>query len=376
MQVILGEKIKELRKRDGRKQEDLANVLGVTTQAVSRWESNVCYPDMNMIPAIANYFHVSIDSLFGYNNDRDKKIQELSKAVNRYFIDNGMEKNNNTHIIELLRSGLEEFPGEPELLRLLAMALGAQGQKESEKPNKYLTEAAEIYEGLLKEKNSINPQHVISPLLNIYTAMEDYEKAERKAQEQPSIQICKEILLASVYENKKSAVDGKKSKQFQGEAILSLLHELEMIILKAVVRDEKFYNSQDGLKILVALRKLYETVFDANDFGKFHSDMCMLDLTCASLAKRMDDYDNVYTYFDSAYNHYIEYAKIMTEGSNNGCIEECYDSPLLNEVGNTSIPIVVCRPEYFMHMIDSLPEKMQTEFRNNPRYTSLFEKNE
>ena len=127
MQVILGEKIKELRKRDGRKQEDLANVLGVTTQAVSRWESNVCYPDMNMIPAIANYFHVSIDSLFGYNNDRDKKIQELSEKVNRYFIDNGMEKNDSTHIIKLLRSGLEEFPGEPELLRLLAMSLGGTG---------------------------------------------------------------------------------------------------------------------------------------------------------------------------------------------------------------------------------------------------------
>ena len=30
---------------------------------------------MNMIPAIANYFHISIDELFGYNNDRNKKIK-------------------------------------------------------------------------------------------------------------------------------------------------------------------------------------------------------------------------------------------------------------------------------------------------------------
>ncbi len=49
MQVKIGNKIKELRKRDGRKQEDLANAFGVTCQAVSRWESDSCYPDMSLI---------------------------------------------------------------------------------------------------------------------------------------------------------------------------------------------------------------------------------------------------------------------------------------------------------------------------------------
>ena len=52
MHIILGEKIKELRKRDGRKQEDLATALGVTNQAVSRWEKGICYPDMEAIPSL------------------------------------------------------------------------------------------------------------------------------------------------------------------------------------------------------------------------------------------------------------------------------------------------------------------------------------
>ena len=71
--IRLGEKIKEFRLRDQRTQEALASALGVTAQAVSRWEKGICCPDMEMIPSIANYFGVSIDELFGYDNERSKK---------------------------------------------------------------------------------------------------------------------------------------------------------------------------------------------------------------------------------------------------------------------------------------------------------------
>ena len=68
--IRLGERIKELRLRDGRTQEALAGRLGVTAQAISRWEKGICYPDMELVPSIANCFGVTIDELFGYRNDR------------------------------------------------------------------------------------------------------------------------------------------------------------------------------------------------------------------------------------------------------------------------------------------------------------------
>ena len=46
MKLNLGTTIRELRRRDDRTLEELAALLGVTAQAVSRWESGGCYPDM------------------------------------------------------------------------------------------------------------------------------------------------------------------------------------------------------------------------------------------------------------------------------------------------------------------------------------------
>ncbi len=86
MQLNLGSKIRELRRRDGRTQEALADAIGVTSQAVSRWEANGGYPDMEMIPVIANYFGISIDELFGYENDREKKIDTIIEKIDSFSI--------------------------------------------------------------------------------------------------------------------------------------------------------------------------------------------------------------------------------------------------------------------------------------------------
>ena len=86
MQLNLGTTIRKLRYRDGRTQEALADALGVTSQAVSRWEANGSYPDMESIPAIANYFGITIDELFGYQNNRDNKIDQIIRQIDSYSI--------------------------------------------------------------------------------------------------------------------------------------------------------------------------------------------------------------------------------------------------------------------------------------------------
>lgn len=83
MQIKIGKKIKELRCRDGRTQDDLAAALCVSCQAISRWETNGGCPDMETVPAIANYFHVAIDELFGCHDDREYQIKAQKQKIRR-----------------------------------------------------------------------------------------------------------------------------------------------------------------------------------------------------------------------------------------------------------------------------------------------------
>ena len=51
MIIKIGEKVKLLRKKNDVTQDRLAEYLGITAQAISRWESETCYPDIELLPA-------------------------------------------------------------------------------------------------------------------------------------------------------------------------------------------------------------------------------------------------------------------------------------------------------------------------------------
>ena len=62
----IGEKIKAKRRERDLTQEELANILGVSKAAVSKWENEESYPDITLLPQIAQLFHITMDELFGY----------------------------------------------------------------------------------------------------------------------------------------------------------------------------------------------------------------------------------------------------------------------------------------------------------------------
>ena len=72
-----------LRTEKGLKQEQLAEMLGVSAAAVSKWERGNAYPDITLLPKIAEIFGVSVDYLMGYDVTCHKTISEIVSEANR-----------------------------------------------------------------------------------------------------------------------------------------------------------------------------------------------------------------------------------------------------------------------------------------------------
>ena len=132
----IGAQIKSLRTQRGITQETLAERLGVSPQAVSKWERGTGLPDMQLLPAISAYFGVSIDELFALSDDtRMERIQNMLWD----------ERNLNPATVErerefLLEKGKRE-PKNGEVYRLLADMENQMAYEHEQKAASYALEA-------------------------------------------------------------------------------------------------------------------------------------------------------------------------------------------------------------------------------------------
>ena len=82
MSNTLGKKISELRKEKGITQEELAERLGVSPQAVSKWENDLSCPDIMLLPELAKLFDVTIDELFSVAPTKKTELLSPEKRKN------------------------------------------------------------------------------------------------------------------------------------------------------------------------------------------------------------------------------------------------------------------------------------------------------
>ena len=85
MKKTLGAMIAELRKAQGMTQLELADKMGVTDKAVSKWERDLSCPDVNSIPKLAEIFGMSVDDLMQVKTDTSKPKQGMQETIDLIF---------------------------------------------------------------------------------------------------------------------------------------------------------------------------------------------------------------------------------------------------------------------------------------------------
>lgn len=208
--IKLGEKIKSLRKQRNISQEVFANYLGVSYQAVSKWENENTMPDVTMIPAIASFFGVSIDELFDFNlYEVRRQVTEICSEAYKYRFTDAAKSE------QILRDGLKRFPGNDIILNNLLYTLDFQTRSgevislcktliESTRDDAVKYDACRILASCYKDNGQ---QELVKPILEII----------------PEIYFSKLELMASLTEGDDKYEAAQKQKNISAETLIDML---------------------------------------------------------------------------------------------------------------------------------------------------------
>ena len=338
MKLNLGTTIRELRRKNDRTQEELAALLGVTAQAVSRWESGGCYPDMEMIPAIANVFGISIDELFGYQGEREAKIEAILAKVDELDRKNLLADVTCDACISMLRTGLAEFPGNERLMYRLAKILAETGmQRHNEwmyygedghirycfdhhKTNEYWLEATALWEKLIDTaEDGYMRNKAITELVLLYRNFGDFEKALALTNRLPTLDECREI-------TRTNAIDGKERARYLGEALLKLAYQFTELTMYALINDIHHYDTDMPVHKVKGLIALFDFLCDDGNLGYYHMEVAYLYLYLARLQWEYGEHDEAFVSLDRAADHALAYDRVVQTPN------AMYTAPLVKHV--------------------------------------------
>lgn len=223
MELIIGEKLKKLRRERELTQEEVAAALGISFQAISKWERSDGYPDITMLPALANYFKVTVDELIGMNEIAAK---DRLDEINREWEEN---RKNGRHgdNVSLMRDALKIYPNNALLLVQLSASLERLGGTELQR-REQLRESIEVQERILRycEDSEVRGA-VMFNISDAYFRAGDREKAVEYARKLPNFYKTRENALAAVLDD--DAEKHEVAKEALERIVWSLARQLTVL---------------------------------------------------------------------------------------------------------------------------------------------------
>lgn len=259
MKINIAKNLKRLRKERNITQEKLAEFIGVSFQAVSKWERDDGYPDITLLPVLANFFGVTTDELIGMNEIKDKqKLDEILQIWEENRTAGNIRK-----CIDICREGLKSFPNDFRLMMNLSDSLGFLDEIDQEMRKKNLKEAIEIDKRILEHctDNEIR-NYVQTNLCYHYSWNGNNQKAIEEAEKLP-------YLFQTVESTVPCFKSGEERTKSAQSAIMSFTEALRLAII--ALADVNYLHDQpwtveERIKMLDKTNEVYRIIYDDGDY--------------------------------------------------------------------------------------------------------------
>lgn len=225
--------IKEKRKALSLTQEQLASKLGVSTPAVSKWESGVSYPDITILPNLAKVLKTDINTLLSFQSDlSDEEINNLIKDLSSFALNHTIDET-----FEKAINLISEYPNCHKLILNLALyldglAIFKLGNSDLDKLEKLSLKVEELYQKVMESTDinikSLAGQQLIFKEIN----RKNFDEAEKILETIPDkLMVDKSELKTRLEFTKGNLKEAKKSAQEKLYTLTSDINSQLLLLL-------------------------------------------------------------------------------------------------------------------------------------------------
>lgn len=365
MKETMGNIIKRLRKERNLTQEELAEQLGVTYQAISKWENNYGMPDISQIVPLSTVFNVPTDVLFGrYEVNDAEEVEKIIKDAEkplRYDNDGYTDED----CFNALLDALKQYPNNIKLLSCtlnhgICVILESEN-KENERIRKIYNECEREAQLIINYSQDISEVfNARQNLIKLYCSFNQFEKAKEQARKFPGTINTQSIQMAWINRDENN-IEEEITNRCNTFAQLLAKIEFELRPLGDCYRRKGQYD--DAIKVYKTILDIVEAVYGEEEYTPPLHVLAWVHFRLAECSVLLGDNNAAIEWLEKEYDFNMNAAKHYNKRTQ-------LDIPTLR----------ACEFKYFSNhyhvedMIDEFNDPRFDVLKNNSRYQVLLEK--
>lgn len=309
MDIKITDNLKTFRKENGNTQEELANHLNISVQAVSKWERGEGYPDISLLPSIAVFYNKTVDDLLGCGEiDKSKKINEYIRQYRENGTLGKIQDN-----IDLMKAALKEFPNNLTLMSNLCESLLFVNKIEDVAKIENVEECIKVGEKILQ--SCIDDKMRFSTIQNLvyaYNRKEDITKAREYAEKLPNLYCSQNAVLEQV----------EKGEELRNLTQMNIFQYITSIHSSVYwMLHSKDYTPEEKIDAYKTVDKLFNLFYHDGDYEMMHFTLTGLWIKIAFEYAKLQNISMTISALKKSYYHAYkadnlkpgEYSSIFTD---------------------------------------------------------------